>query len=163
MPRKLHEDGKKHCFRCNQWLDLSSFNRNGRAWDGLQAHCRDCHTEMHFEKLGRPRLRGRQGLGRRRERDPAYGAELARNRHLRHEYGITYATKERMYTEQRGTCAMCGKAFSVDVLVVDHNHTSGQVRGLLCRPCNGFLGYIEQRPDIVVMAREYIAPYWTKE
>jgi dCMP deaminase len=44
--------------------------------------------------------------------------------------------------EQGGKCALCG---SKEELVVDHNHDSMEVRGLLCQSCNMMLGYLEKK------------------
>lgn len=53
------------------------------------------------------------------------------------DYGITKAEYDIMYEECAGACMTCGA--KVD-LVIDHCHTSGAVRGLLCHPCNVALG-----------------------
>ena len=56
-------------------------------------------------------------------------------------YGITEQDYERMYIAQNGCCAICGKHSSTfkKRLSVDHNHKTGQVRGLLCYRCNKFV------------------------
>ena len=63
------------------------------------------------------------------------------------KYGITYDDYERMFTEQQGCCAICkssnpkGKwAGNLRAFCVDHNHVTGEVRGLLCNLCNQGLG-----------------------
>lgn len=74
---------------------------------------------------------------------------LFRDCSLRKSYGISLKKYETMLTHQRGVCAICGISYahkSGDVLqplVVDHNHTSGKVRGLLCSRCNTTLGRFE--------------------
>ncbi|MCI0564825.1 MAG: endonuclease VII domain-containing protein, partial [Nitrososphaera sp.] len=58
----------------------------------------------------------------------------SRDRYLRRKYGITLAEYERIYNYQKGMCAVCGRCVP---LVVDHDHRTGIVRGLLCRiTCN---------------------------
>lgn len=77
-----------------------------------------------------------------RGRDKAYQAQ----------YGITLADYERMFEEQKGLCAICGtdkpspkrKNFAVD-----HCHSSGVVRGLLCIACNSNVGWFERNADKV--------------
>ena len=63
-------------------------------------------------------------------------------RQLRKRYGIDATTYETMFIEQKGLCALCEQPGllkangRVERLCVDHSHTTGQVRRLLCRACN---------------------------
>jgi len=58
-------------------------------------------------------------------------------------YGITRDRVLRMCAEQNDECAICGSEFVGGNYVVDHCHTSGKVRGLLCQTCNIKLGHYE--------------------
>ncbi|SHU54419.1 endonuclease VII domain-containing protein [Mycobacteroides abscessus] len=52
-------------------------------------------------------------------------------------YGITPAEYQALYTAQGGVCAICQRATGkTRRLAVDHNHQTGEVRGLLCKTCN---------------------------
>ena len=54
---------------------------------------------------------------------------------------------EKAYLEQHGRCAICGcvlDANSKSVMVCDHNHTTGEHRGLLCTKCNLGLGHFKE-------------------
>lgn len=64
----------------------------------------------------------------------------ARRNALKRVYGITEADYDRMYQEQGGKCAICKEK---DVEVIDHDHGTGKVRGLLCQRCNQFVGWLE--------------------
>lgn len=59
-----------------------------------------------------------------------------------------------LYEKQDSKCAIC----RVDLLkpVVDHNHETGEVRGLLCASCNTGLGQFEDDPKIVLEAYFYL-------
>ena len=59
-----------------------------------------------------------------------------------------------MKTEQQSKCAACGK--KTELLVVDHDHTSGAVRGLLCTNCNLALGHVNDNPDLLLKAIAYL-------
>ncbi len=48
-----------------------------------------------------------------------------------------------MFAKQNGVCAICGNPPKKTRLAVDHNHTTGKNRGLLCGSCNGVLGYLD--------------------
>lgn len=82
-----------------------------------------------------------------RVRDPEKQREYHRSWKMRTRYGITVEEYETMLVEQDGRCAICGSAESRGRggrLSVDHNHETGEVRGLLCQPCNLALGTLEQ-------------------
>lgn len=73
---------------------------------------------------------------------------------LRRKYGISLDVWNAMYTAQRGRCAICDRS---DVkLVVDHDHETNVVRGLLCSNCNTGLGFFQDDPDILDTARDYV-------
>ncbi len=78
--------------------------------------------------------------------------ERDRAANLWRQYGITLAQYDEMLTRQGGTCAICKKPPKVKRLHVDHCHSTGRVRGLLCGSCNGRLGWLE-------MFREAISAY----
>jgi len=67
--------------------------------------------------------------------------------HLRRHYGITIEEYNHMFEKQKGCCAICGKHqlenTKGQALGVDHNHKTGQVRGLLCSPCNQAIGQLK--------------------
>jgi hypothetical protein len=55
---------------------------------------------------------------------------------------------------QDGRCAICGR--KTDRLFVDHCHTRGHVRGLLCQTCNTFLGWYEKKADTILRFQAYL-------
>lgn len=68
-----------------------------------------------------------------------------RRRKLWRKFGITLEQYDAMLQHQGGVCALCRNPPKKKVLVVDHNHKNGKVRGLLCDACNRALGLIEVR------------------
>jgi hypothetical protein len=58
-------------------------------------------------------------------------------------YGITVEDYDRLLAEQSGVCARCENSPGQLRLAVDHDHETGEVRGLLCGPCNTYLGRLE--------------------
>lgn len=71
------------------------------------------------------------------------------------KFGITEAEYSRLFNQQGGTCAICKGLPDTrwKMLAVDHDHSTGKVRGLLCMTCNTMLGRLEDRLDKVL---EYI-------
>jgi len=78
---------------------------------------------------------------------------------LRAEHGMTVAEYEALLTRQGGVCSICGRA-PAEVgrkrLVVDHDHVTGRVRGLLCDPCNLGLGAFADDTGRLVSAVRYL-------
>lgn len=58
-------------------------------------------------------------------------------------YGITPQIYHKMYKSQKGKCLICKKFY--ELLAVDHDHKTGKVRGLLCKPCNYNLGRYKEK------------------
>lgn len=58
--------------------------------------------------------------------------------------------------EQQGRCAICAIEPEARALAVDHNHTTGRVRGLLCHNCNVALGLFKEEPQFLKRAIAYL-------
>lgn len=77
--------------------------------------------------------------------------------HLRKLYGIGVEDYESLYRFQAGKCSICERRPTKERrLVVDHDHATGEVRGLLCGRCNLALGALEDRKDWLNRARSYL-------
>jgi hypothetical protein len=96
----------------------------------------------------------RGGRRRKYRREPGGpdSPEGRRKRHLRETYGITPEEEKRLREAQEGLCPICGSPAQV----VDHCHTTGRVRGLLCHKCNRGLGHFMDNPVMLVRALEYL-------
>jgi Recombination endonuclease VII len=91
----------------------------------------------------------------RKARYPLYrlSAEEKRSQNYRQNYGITEEDYQRMFEQQGGVCAACGQPPTpqqvgrarrvMTVLHVDHDHTTGEVRALLCSGCNSAMGMLK--------------------
>lgn len=72
-------------------------------------------------------------------------------------YDLTPLEYNEMYLGQRGMCKICFRRFNSELTpVVDHDHKSGKVRGLLCRDCNLGLGYFDDCVWVLERAIEYL-------
>lgn len=100
----------------------------------------------------------------------AYNPEIRRKSYLKNkkaciEYstrynrlkklGITHSQYEVMYKEQKGLCAICSNTCTKS-LAVDHDHTTGVIRGLLCNSCNRGLGYFKDDKLRLFAAYQYL-------
>jgi len=76
---------------------------------------------------------------------------------LKVKYGLGLAEWEKMMADQSGRCKICGSEFSDGIKpVVDHNHRTKKVRGLLCIPCNLLLGSARDSIEILSQAINYL-------
>ena len=72
---------------------------------------------------------------------------------LKKQYGISQLDFVTMETIQDKRCALC-KQFTK--LVVDHDHETGKVRGLLCHHCNRGLGFFSDNSELLALASKYV-------
>ena len=129
--------------RAPKVADLPSVcHPDNTAFVGTQ--CRRCY-ELRANAEDPTRLeRNRASARERYRRQPAEkrrGAIIAK-------YGLTVAAFELLLKQQRGCCALCSKDVTgssgkggLDAQI-DHDHLTGRVRGLLCRPCNTSIGQL---------------------
>lgn len=122
-------------------------HRNTRG----QKRCAECRTYQ-FEDEFRVRSRKPDGLHSRCRR-------CERSRQLQRLYGIDIDTYETLLAQQGGVCAICGtdENGSGRVLAVDHDHDTGEVRGILCENCNFGIGSLQDDPQLLARAIEYLS------
>jgi hypothetical protein len=98
----------------------------------------------------RDRVRAQRKAYYQRTKDRVKHPDVVRAETLR-GYGITPKEYNSLLAEQGGVCAICQKPETelggkhkrlVRQLAVDHDHETGQVRGLLCRRCNTAIGFL---------------------
>lgn len=83
--------------------------------------------------------------------------DLNREDHLRRAFGFSTAEYEAMLAQQGGGCAICRRPpDEARSLHVDHDHGSGQVRGLLCFSCNAGPGQFREDPQRLLEAVAYL-------
>ena len=82
-------------------------------------------------------------------------AAINRRYNLKSKFGLTPEQFDDMLKAQSGVCAICGRQ-PEGRLHVDHDHASGRVRGLLCRPCNVGIGHFEESVERLKNAIAYI-------
>lgn len=74
------------------------------------------------------------------------------------QYGLTPGQYDDMFTRQGGICVICrdDERSAAGRLVVDHDHSTGAVRGLLCRQCNAGIGMLQDRAETLAAAVAYL-------
>jgi hypothetical protein len=139
MPRKLKPINltakTKVCTRCGKRKLKDQFTAHSGRRDGLQSRCRVCVNEANNAAWHGYKRQDRMDIVR------------------RHKYGLEPDDYRNMLKKQKRCCAICGEK---TVLVVDHDHQTGVVRGLLCHPCNKGIGHLKDDPEIVTKALAYL-------
>jgi hypothetical protein len=110
-----------------------------------QKQCGGCELSLPIESFWRDR-RTSSGLN-------ALCKKCDRNRKIKKEYKMNPADVTDQIAAQNGKCAACGMTRN---LVIDHSHSTGKVRGLLCRGCNLALGFVGEDPKILASMLVYI-------
>ena len=84
--------------------------------------------------------------------------EYTREIHIKRKYNLSIERYNEMLTEQNNKCFICGYEFGQKQgdIYVDHCHTTKQVRGLLCQPCNSGIGYFKDNTDSLQKAIDYL-------
>ena len=90
------------------------------------------------------------------------GQWMSMCKHLRRKYGISGEEYAWLENEQDRSCYLCGcpsEETRDGRLVVDHCHSSGAVRRLLCHKCNAGLGQFNDDPELMRRAASYIEEF----
>lgn len=112
--------------------------------------CKDCLAELAAGEI--TKLPKRPATYRGPRCRTHWRTESLRIKSVNHEkrvqnvYGLAPGEYAQLYEFQGGHCALCRRATGASrKLSVDHDHATGLVRGLLCRPCNNFLGHARDK------------------
>lgn len=135
--KKSNMEVYKICPKCKENKNMNQYNRGNVM--GFFHWCRACQNAYN---------RGRYvGVIPRKYYTHTKNGNRkfrVRNYKLYHKYGIIYEEYEDMYLAVCGHCQICGRYR--EVLNVDHNHSTGEIRGLLCSSCNTDIGRIFENP-----------------
>ena len=130
----------KFCYTCEKWKPVVEFGNHRKTWDKLRCTCRDCE-QYNRKKIYRY----------------TYNYETHRKEVLKRQYGVSVDGWNNIYTQQNGQCAICRKELLyTNECHTDHDHTTGLVRGILCRDCNMLLGWAHDNPKILRRAIKYL-------
>lgn len=135
----------KRCKVCRKNKPLSEYHKHNTAKFGVQTHCKECHSKRNKKWY----LKNNK-LAKQKNRE----FKLLR------EYGISIKEYDTILKEQNGNCKICGNKETLKRrLGVDHCHTTGKVRGLLCSKCNRGIGMFNDNIDNLNKAIKYLKEY----
>lgn len=140
-------NGMRQCSTCGETKDVDSFswitNRGCRL---RNCRCKACCT-----------IATKKAIQKRRRVDPE-GARRAQWATNLKKKGMTCGDYERMLADQSGLCGICGTAEpgGRGRFHVDHDHSAGTIRGLLCNGCNIGLGHFHDNIESLAKAIQYL-------
>jgi hypothetical protein len=133
---------KKTCGRCSVEKSIDDFPKSKPGTksyntfkNGIKPWCKECYREYN-----------KKYMAEKRKTDARYD-------HYQRKYGLSREQFEQMHEERKYCCDICGNESDhrYDKLCVDHCHTTGKVRGLLCFSCNVMLG--QAKDDVIRLAK----------
>lgn len=156
-------NGHKECRKCGVTKPLLAFYAHRSTKDGRNTHCSECQRAQAraWNAANRERIKARNA---------AYAAANPDRRKRDHRqwwlkmYGLNQESYAALLAEQGGACAICelpervidARTGEPRRLSVDHCHTTGRVRGLLCGRCNRSIGQFADDHERLMRASEYL-------
>lgn len=127
----------KTCTKCGAILPLSEYYKDHNQKSGLRPECKTCNKKQctKWAKANKEKHRGYN---------------------IKHHYGISVEVYDSLLTKQNGTCAICFQPPGKRRLAIDHCHTTGTVRGLLCARCNQGIGHFRDNVKYLTAAITYL-------
>lgn len=140
---------EKRCSQCGETKPIEQFSktRDGKYGPVLRSNCKACASARAYRWFLDNRDRAK---------------EVQRNRNMVLNYGITADEYRQRAEQQRHVCAICRKPETVErdgkvmLLSVDHCHSTGRVRGLLCNNCNRAIGLLKDNVELLRKAVDYL-------
>lgn len=147
MRNELNTETQRQCNDCKAVLPLEQFESDRtRKYDKAYT-CKSCRAIAN----GKPHR-----LETARKSYHKRTPEQKRSQHFRYKYNITLEGYDIMFEKQNGVCGICGLPQIGKRLAVDHSHSTGEIRGLLCDMCNKGLGLFYDNTENLKKAIEYM-------
>ena len=134
----------KICSTCKVEKTSGEFSADPRYKDGLRSQCALCRREAMYE------TRLNSWLMR------TYGISLEKYNELRASQGNVCRICRKLETRSTRSSKKIWEYNIEPRLVVDHNHITGEVRGLLCHKCNIALGQFNDDPNLLERGVQYL-------
>lgn len=157
---------KRLCTGCNQEkpLDSDHFTKDKHDKSGFTYRCKICRGKAHKEWSLKNPEKVKALNEKNKDVRKAYYARPEikmkyRKKAIEHAFKIKYEQYEEMLEEQNNVCAICKKpetCTKLNFLSVDHDHSTGKIRGLLCRACNHGIGNFLDSVENLTEAIHYL-------
>jgi hypothetical protein len=152
--RDLRKNGLKYCPMCKTVKRLDEFNKSTQKRNlGNSTHCTLCSRKL-SKKYIDPVKNGKRYI---KDKDRWHSYRL------KNKFGINLDDYNNMLKKQNGVCAICGitEQENGKRFAVDHNHTTNEIRDLLCSRCNAAIGFLQENIQITQNVIKYLKR-WSK-
>lgn len=152
------DNGLKFCpgEDCKEWKSRADFNKDAKSPDGLGYRCRACRKKYRRKQ----EVKARTSLYNKRyaDQNPELMKRKDRKNSLKRFWNMSIEDYETLLAAQNGTCAICPKTESNPHkrLCIDHCHTTGKIRGLLCDNHNRAMGLFKDSIEDLQKAIDYL-------
>lgn len=154
------------CAQCKEMKSLDCFHADNRPKAiknryGKKYRCIACYKQFHEQPHVKAKCyeNSKKSINKFKKDKPDEYSERVRKQNLKSNYGLSVDEFDSLLRSQGGVCAICktsepgGKH---DQFIVDHNHTTGGLRSILCNDCNGAIGYFQDNVVIIQNLIDYI-------
>lgn len=143
----------KVCKGCSieKSIDEYYIQREGKTGPIYFSRCKSCNliqNKKNYHKLSENQKKTR------REKNPCNTFEWRQQYRLKTRFGLTMEDFSAMVIKQNNKCKIC--ECEMDIPQIDHNHITGKVRHLLCKPCNTSLGLLKENINTLHNMISYI-------
>lgn len=162
----------KRCLTCGRTLPRADFYLSSKSSDGLASECKICSKERNYRRYRRSdhsavneKLCKGCSHNKTRSEFPASPASpdglatlchaCSTGKRRRTLYGLNAFDIGVLLEISCGVCEICGRPHG-DRTCIDHDHTTGLLRGVLCSPCNMGLGLVHDNILVLISAAEYL-------
>lgn len=170
---------EKKCITCEINKPLTEFHKRTDSLDGRRSQCKECRGKKLTINYNVNKLKcttcyilkdlNENNFYQLKNKNNGYGFRrvcidchnlYSKNKHLELKYDLNIELYNEMVLKQNKKCLICEEDKK---LVVDHNHITGEVRGLLCDTCNRGIGYLHESNKKLLNAIKYLNPLFTDE
>lgn len=133
-------NSSKICSRCSQEKPSSEFRPRPKNRDGLDGICKGCHSNRNKDWA---------------KNNPDKYLEIQQRKNRKRKYGVSGPRFQELIEQCNNSCSICLTPFNTTPHI-DHDHCTGEVRGLLCGSCNRALGLLKDSPEVIFSAYTYL-------
>ena len=158
-----YENSTKQCNTCKEFVSFEKFTKTRGKFN---ANCKKCTSEKerkrraNFSEERKEKEKQKDRNRRHRRIDGNFPISWKYN--LK-KYGLSPEEYDKIFITQNGKCAICNKEETIITkygykarMHVDHNHSTGKIRELLCSACNHAIGLFKENVEVMKSAIEYL-------
>lgn len=146
----------KKCRNCATLKKLTDFYRNKANANGHSTQCKTCFANYWRKIKVLPEFQSKRRERRKKYKATPRAKDSNWASYLNSQHGISVEQYIEIFTTQGGVCAICQQLPNNSRLVVDHDHHTGIIRGLLCRRHNAGMGFFNDSADLMEDAARYL-------